>query len=149
MPESFFLGAIALFFQYLAGKFCLLRLTGALPDIGFDLARLTRNWFFSVTLVAHIVMSAYWWSGYPYDNVCENDGEYSYCNQNFWGLGVFPPLPRFQPEGGEWMSESQATITSLYGWASVTIVLVAFVVIFWMVLIPEIKGLFQSTYEVS
>lgn len=70
MPQSLFLGALALFIHFLFGKFCLLRMWRQSPDIGPVLARLSRNVFFSTSLAVHVVMSAYWWSGYPYDNVC-------------------------------------------------------------------------------
>lgn len=147
LPESFFFAAAALLIQYIVGKFCLLRLWKASPDIGFRLARLCRNYFFSTSLVAHITMSAYWWSGFPYDNVCESNGEYVYCNQSFFAARVFPPLPRFQPEGMEWMSSSQATIVSLYGWTSLVVIVVAMLTFFRNVVYPFTKSIFVSTYE--
>ena len=58
LPESLFLGAIALLAHYWSGKFCLLRLWRATPDIGPHLARVSRNYFFSTTLIVHVVMSA-------------------------------------------------------------------------------------------
>ena len=144
---------MALLAQYYVGKFSLLRLCGPSPDIGFHLSRLSRNYFAPIVLVTHVVMNAYWWSGYPYDNVCENDeesgGGYSYCNQNFYGAGVFPPLPRFQPEGAKWMTESQETLTSLYGWTSVIVILVASCAFFRNNVVPWVRGIYGSTYEVS
>jgi len=101
-------------------------------------------------LVTHVVMSAYWWSGYPYDNVCENGaGEYSYCAQNFWSEGIFPPLPRFQPEGTTWMTESQELLTSLYAWSSVVVVFIASAAFIQNAIIPKIRAIYKSTYEVS
>ena len=70
LPESLFLGALALLIHFGFGKFCLLRIWRQSPDIGPVLAQLSRNFFFSGSLAVHIVMSAYWWSGYPYDKVC-------------------------------------------------------------------------------
>lgn len=70
LPESFFLGAAALLIHFAVGKFSLFRLWRPTADIGPVLARLSRNYFFSVALITHVVMSAYWWSGYPYDKVC-------------------------------------------------------------------------------
>lgn len=150
LPEAFLLGALALLAQFLVGKFVLLRLCGHTPDLGFHLSRLSRNWFIPFVMVTHVVMSAYWWSGYPYDNVCATEeGEYSYCNQNFWSAGVFPPLPRFQPEDTKWMSESQAKLTSLYGWTSVLVLLVAVGAFFHNVIIPKVRATYESTYVVS
>lgn len=150
LPEAFLLAASALLVQFCVSKFMLLRLCGYTPDVGFYLSRLSRNFFIPFVLVAHVVMSAYWWSGYPYDNVCANDnGGYSYCNQNFWSAGVFPPLPKFQPEDTRWMSESQALLTSLYSWASVVVLFLAFVAFLRNILIPRIQAIYESTYEVG
>lgn len=150
LPEAFFLGAMALLAQYIAGKFCVLRLCGPTPDIGFHLARMSRNFFIPLILIAHFVRCSYWWSGYPYDNVCEgSDGGYVYCNQNLFRAGVFPALPRFQPETVHWMSQSQEMLTNLYGWTSVVVVLVATGMALWHMVLPFVQGLYESTYEVS
>ena len=34
--------------------------------------------FMFQALVAHAVMSSYWWSGFPYDNLCADQGVYVY-----------------------------------------------------------------------
>jgi len=151
LPEALFLGSMALLAQYAVGKFSLLRLCGPTPDVGFHLARLSRNYFIPTVLITHVVMSAYWWSGYPYDSICENnndngEGGYSYCNQNMYGSNIFPPLPRFQPEDAKWMTESQATLTSLYGWTSVVVLLIAAYTFLRYKVIPWIRSLYESTY---
>lgn len=148
LPESLFLGSMALLAQYHVGKFALLRLCGPTPDVGFHLARFSRNFFFPVILVTHVTMSAYWWSGYPYDQVCEDgDGGYFYCNQNFFKSRTFPPLPRFQPEGAEWMTEGQETLTSMYGWTSVLVILIASFQFLRINVIPWVCSLYESTYQ--
>ena len=146
------LGSLALLAQFWVGKFALLRLCGRTTDVGFYLSRLTRNYFIPIVLVTHLVMSAYWWSGYPYDNVCTSaseEGGYTYCNQDFWSAGIFPPLPRFQPEGAKWMSTSQEKLTSLYGWTSVIVLLGSGAAFLHNVVVPKIQSIFHSTYEVS
>ncbi|CAB9508020.1 protease [Seminavis robusta] len=148
LPEALFLGALALCAQLFFGKFALLRLCGPSPDLGFYLSRLNRNYVLPVVLTFHVTMSAYWWSGYPYDDVCQEDGGgYTYCNQNFYSAGIFPPLPRFQPNGMKWMSESQETITALYGWTSVVVLLIGVVFFARHTIIPAIRSIYESTYE--
>lgn len=151
LPEALFLGALALVAQYYSAKFTLLRLSGIAPDLGFHLARVSRNWFIPFVGIAHVIMSAYWWSGYPYDNVCEDEqnGGYQYCNQNLYGARMFPPFPRFQPEGQHWMTDSQEVLASLYGWATVVVLAIGVAVVLRNVVLPFIEGLFRSTYEVS
>ncbi|KAL3924069.1 MAG: hypothetical protein SGILL_001273 [Bacillariaceae sp.] len=149
LPEALLLGAMALVAQYYAAKFILLRLSGIPPDLGFHIARLTRYWFVPFVLGSHVFMSAYWWSGYPYDNVCEDEenGGYVYCNQNLYGQRIFPPLPRFQPNGQHWMSDSQEIVTSMYAWTSVAMICLG-VAAFWRnMVMPCIQGIFHSTYE--
>lgn len=147
IPESFLLGAIALCAHYWSGKYCLLRFSRTTSDIGPHLARVSRNYFFSTSLIAHVVMSAYFWSGYPYDQVCEVDGTYQYCNQDFFRSLTFPPLPQFQPEGMEWMRSSQEILTSLYGYTSIAMVSAAAFLLITRNVVPYIKSIFSSSYE--
>lgn len=150
LPVSLLLGALALLVHYIVGKFCLLRMWRATPDVGTTLSRVSRNYFFSTSLLAHVIMAAFWWSGYPYDDLCENDdGGYKYCSQDFFRQGVFPPLPRFQPTDSIWMTPSQALITSLYSWTGVVMIVVAIIVAIKECLVPRIQAFFYSTYEVS
>ena len=149
LPVSLFLGAAALLTHFLVGKFCLLRMWRTAPDIGPGLSRLSRNYFFSTCLLVHVIMSAYWWSGYPYDDLCQNEnGEYFFCDQDFLRGWVFPPLPRFQPVGSEWMTQSQAIITSLFSWTALVMVTVAAVVFVKEILFPFVGSFFTSNYEV-
>ena len=106
-------------------------------------------------------MSAYLYSGYPFDNVCrksdhtdDQDEEaitYQYCNQDMFRSGIFPPLPRFQnrTEGNlQWMTPSQEKLVSLYGWTSVIALIVAIWAGLKERLLPVLKSLFRNSYEV-
>ena len=150
LPSSLFLGAIALLIHFAVAKFCILRIWRPSPDVGASLSGLSRNYFFSMALLIHIVMSAYWWSGYPFDNLCFRwNNNYQFCNQDFLRSGIFPPLPQFQPENAEWMSESQAKITSLYSWTAIIMILVGVILFLKENVVPYIESIFKSTYEVS
>jgi hypothetical protein len=150
LPEALFLASLALVAQYYSAKFILLRLSGIAPDLGFHLARTSRNWFIPFVLISHVIMSAYWWSGFPYDNVCENEqtGGYQYCNQNLYSARIFPPLPRFQTEGNHWMTQNQEVLTSLYSWTSVVVLTLGLAEILRNVVMPNLERLFRSTYTV-
>ena len=54
-----------------------------------------------------------------------------------------------KPEGAKWMTESQETLTSLYGWTSVIVILVASCAFFRNNVVPWVRGIYGSTYEVS
>ncbi|KAL7553599.1 hypothetical protein ACHAWF_016906 [Thalassiosira exigua] len=148
LPESLFLGSLALLAQYHVGKFSLLRLCGPAPDVGFHLARFNRNHFSPIIVATHVTMCAYWWSGYPYDQVCEDgNGGYVACSQNLWKSHTWPPLPRFQSEDARWMTESQETLASLYGWTSVLVIMIASFQFLGSTIVPWVQSLYESTYE--
>ena len=146
MPESYFLGAATLAVHFFFGKFCLLRMWRTAPDIGTQLTRGSRYVFFSGFTVVHLTVSAFFWSGYPYDQVCSDDeGGYVFCNQNMLGSYRFP-LPRFQGDFN-WMTPSQELITSLYGWSSVVAIITGAVFYARMTILPAILSIVQSTYK--
>jgi len=72
-PSGFFYGAVALFLTYITDKFLLLRSWGAMPKLGDAVARLSRKVFFPLTLVFLAVMSEFFYSAYPCDNLCDTD----------------------------------------------------------------------------
>lgn len=148
LPESLFLGSVALLIHFIIGKFCLLRLCRTASDVGTSLSRLSRNIFFSSSLLVHLVASSYWWSGFPFDNVCEaEDGSLSECNQDFLRSLVFPPLPKFQTEGQTWMTSSQEVLVSLYVWTSLVFIGVAVLSLARFSLVSFVTSFFGSIYE--
>jgi hypothetical protein len=148
------------------------------------------------------VMSSYYWSAFPFDNLCENEGQmapsnyigeqrvpvfktnntasiikswsgspddqpegidyietftigpnattYSYCNQDFFSSGrwTFPFIPKWQPDGEEWMTEQQETVTTIYGWTAVALILL-FVVFFSYKVVAWFCSYFYGHYMVS
>lgn len=83
------------------------------------------------------------------DNVFDNH-PFEYCFQDLFRTKgrSFPPLPKWQPEGSEWMTEDQETVVTLNGWFSVVVVIFVLLSFLW-IWFNEIKGLFGSTYEPS
>ena len=191
-PGAFFMGSIALFVVYFTDRFSLMRSWARSPQVGSQIADFARNYFTPAALVLMSVMSAYFWSGFPYDNLCEDldtpldpyyvgDWEIQYRVDNTVFLGIslysapdvnatftidpdatvyqfcqqdlrayegrsFPPLPKWQEEGLEWMTPEQESVLKVYGWISVVIlagVLATFVYKIW----DSIARAFRSTYE--
>lgn len=161
-PSTFFFGAAILFVQYYTDKYCLMRIWAWRPFIGPELARFSRRYFFSGSVLAFALVSAYTWAQFPYDNVCDPDtpiftnAAREYFNVQFANSSTadvvtvsqdtpvvacsqswrevsgfsFPPTKRIQPVGLSWMSDSQETLTSVYGWTAVAL-LVGFLVFFF------------------
>jgi hypothetical protein len=91
--------------------------------------------------------SSYYWSGFPFDNLCEVEGSslgeeywgnftlhdtnvildqtsdrYEFCHQDFFGKqGTFPFVHHMRKGETGWMSESQQLLTLIFGWSSVVI----------------------------
>ena len=130
----------------------------------------------SGALLAYALFSAYAFVQFPYDNACESEeqgaaGEYTgltfkngtaapditvtqdtfvtYCGQNwrqFDGF-PFPPTERVQPEGKEWMGDSQATLANMYGWTCLITVIVFLVTFFGGNIFNFFASWFQGVYQ--
>jgi hypothetical protein len=142
----------------------------------------SRRYFFSLACVAMAILSSFYWSGFPFDNICPNedidpafvgdftvipkdgddgakgesvnftksDVDYRFCTQDLLtpGLGnTFPFVASKQPEGGEWMSDDQELVTTIFGWSSIAITLLVIIKFVWGFL-DAYKSLFYSSYEV-
>jgi hypothetical protein len=43
------------------------------PQLGTRVSKFSRRYFFSLACVAMAIISSFYWSGFPYDNLCEMD----------------------------------------------------------------------------
>jgi len=167
-PALYFFCTISLILTYLVDKYRLLRLwsPGGVTDT--NVASSSR-FFFPFVGVIHIVMTAYWYSSFPHDNICVSNNAYYYCNQDFLRSGIFPPLPRFQERLNDgyfywskyfdwsketlgdviWMSDEQELLTSLVSWSAVFALLLG--ILSWTVwkymnyYQKEVQGKYEST----
>ncbi|KAG7353258.1 calcium-activated chloride channel [Nitzschia inconspicua] len=72
-PGSFFLCAFSLGVKYYVDKFCLMRTWKKAPQLGTTISRFSRRYFFTIAIAVMAVISSYYWSGFPFDNICPND----------------------------------------------------------------------------
>mmetsp|Transcript_3896 Transcript_3896/g.5032 ORF Transcript_3896/g.5032 Transcript_3896/m.5032 type:complete len:564 (+) Transcript_3896:145-1836(+) len=151
-PSSFFFCSVALYINYWADKFSIMRTWEPAPKIGVSIAEICRRYFFPLIMIAYALSSSYLFSGFPFDNLCVstiNAGEYDgvyilnnqtttttigsntqlyhFCNQDFWETSrySFPALPRFQYDD-KWMTAEQEHLTTIYGYSSIFIILLIF-----------------------
>ena len=81
-----------------------------------------------------------------------DESVYHFCNQDFPQYKphpIFPPLPSKQPEGGEWMDSDQEVIVQFFGWTSVAVIAYVLGIFVFRFVLPSIRGLFSSVYQVS
>ena len=121
LPTGFFFGAFAFMVYYQVDKFCLVRSWGRISRLDKQIAQFQRMYFLWTALIVFVIMSAYMYSAFPFDNLCESKDkeEYRFCNQD-----MFPPLPRQQTAEKEWMSKTQALIVYMH--SNVAIALLCF-----------------------
>lgn len=71
-PGALFMCSFALLVNYFADRFSLMRSWKRPPHLGTEISEVSRKYFFSLTIVAMAVVSSYYWSAFPYDNLCKN-----------------------------------------------------------------------------
>lgn len=65
-PAVFIFGFAIMLVQYFTDKFCLVRVWRMAPSVGANIARISRRYFFNISLVVFIASSAYAWAQFPY-----------------------------------------------------------------------------------
>jgi hypothetical protein len=86
-PVSFFLCAFSLGIKYYVDKFCLMRTWKKAPQLGTKISSFSRRYFFTLAIAVMAIISSYYWSGFPFDNLCQNDS----INSTYVGsMSVFP-----------------------------------------------------------
>lgn len=147
-PASLFLCSAALFVNYYTDRFAMMRTWKKAAHISTEISECSRNYFFSTSCLFLAVMSSFYWSAFPFDNLCpkndpipsellgyypeldltlaNNDTAYEFCQQDYI-LGDdgprFPFIYRNEPGGGEWMSDEQRLLSYIFGWTSVIILI--------------------------
>mmetsp|Transcript_6684 Transcript_6684/g.12568 ORF Transcript_6684/g.12568 Transcript_6684/m.12568 type:complete len:411 (+) Transcript_6684:948-2180(+) len=148
-PAAWYFAAATLFVYYWVDKFCVLRTWRQGPKINAKIS-IYSVYFFLTCAVTYAVMAAYNVAMFPFDNACEteetvpdyyvgeyevgsnnitfvvssDDKVYKYCNQDMFRYvpAAFPPLPKDQPNGSEWMSDVQMKFVPIFGWGCLGIV---------------------------
>ena len=175
-PSALFMCSVTMFIAYFADKFALMRIWKRQPHLGATISEVSRHYFFSLAIVAMAVVSSYYWSAFPFDNICQGDGpldsslvgtytmergqkteamsygedtpSYFFCNQDFlrYETRGFPFIPSLQAPGAEWMTPEQEQITIVYGWSVVGVVGFILLQFLWG-WIGSIRRLFKSSYD--
>ena len=69
-PSGFLFGAIAVAALFYSDRFLLVRRWAPMPELGNDVARISRRFVVPFCLVTLIVVSECYWSAFPFDDVC-------------------------------------------------------------------------------
>lgn len=93
-PGALFLCSFALFIKYFVDRFSLMRTWKRPPQHGTKVSKFSRRYFFSLACVAMAIMSSFYWSGFPYDNLCENDSPLPTAYQGTFVVAARDPSSR-------------------------------------------------------
>ncbi|KAL7578142.1 hypothetical protein ACA910_012587 [Epithemia clementina (nom. ined.)] len=173
-PGSLFMCSFALLVNYFMDRFSLMRTWKRAPALGSQMSKFSRRYFFPVSIVSMALLSSFYWAGFPFDNLClqdqqigdefagtwkvgnytyslaANDQAFGFCLQNFWRYGKgekkFPFIPEFQREGAEWMTDDQETISAVWGWTSVAVIVLVFLALIYS-WFRSFRGMFHGKYK--
>jgi hypothetical protein len=84
-PAAFFMCSLTLFIAYYADKFSLTRIWKRQPHLGPKISEVSRVYFFPLSIAAMAIVSSYYWSAFPFDNICESD---TTVDSAYWGTFV-------------------------------------------------------------
>jgi len=175
-PSIFFICAVTLFINFYVDKFSIMRTWKPAPMVGASIAKFSRVYFMTTSVAALAIVSSYWLSGFPYDNLCAdntshsayygnwqvtdgngqtssavvepNQRSYHFCNQ-YIGPGQnfkFPVSPDAQPSGSKWMTSSQEQLVGIYGIVS-AVVLGLVCAVFAYRIFRLFQKLFSASYK--
>mmetsp|Transcript_35932 Transcript_35932/g.83825 ORF Transcript_35932/g.83825 Transcript_35932/m.83825 type:complete len:799 (+) Transcript_35932:803-3199(+) len=160
-PASYLFCSMSLWAIFYVDKYILLRRCGRGSKVGPSISKLSST-FFTTAIMMSFIMSAYWWSAFPFDNVYENNGKYYTINQDMLSeiTSYFPALPKYQTlidqpiglpkewkdEG--WMSSDQGFIVCLIGTTS-AVILFFFVLFYGNKIFQKIHFLIFPSYKLE
>lgn len=72
-PGGMLLAAAAMSVNYYTDRFSLMRTWQRAPRVGNEISTISLNYFFSTALFFLATMSSFYWSAFPFDNLCTSD----------------------------------------------------------------------------
>jgi len=90
-PSAFFMCSFTLFINYFTDRFSLMRTWKQQPHLGTHISRINRRIFVPLAVAAQALISSYFWSGFPFDNLCQTDSS-GVEGSRYVGTWVIQPL---------------------------------------------------------
>ena len=69
-PGALFLCSVALLVNYYTDRFSLMRTWKRAPRVSTEISTYSRRYFFSSACILLVGMSSFYWSAFPFDNLC-------------------------------------------------------------------------------
>jgi hypothetical protein len=97
-PGALLMCALALFINYFFDRFALMRTWKRAPKLGAKISEFGRRYFFSIAILAMAVLSSYYWSAFPFDNLCVVEDATVGTNSTYGGDWIVSPLDTKLPQ---------------------------------------------------
>jgi hypothetical protein len=81
-PGGLLFASAALAVNYYTDRFSLMRSWQRAPTVGNEVATFSRQYFVSTCCIFLAVMSSFYWSAFPFDNLCPTDQKLNSSNFN-------------------------------------------------------------------
>jgi len=75
-PSGYFLCSLSILVYYYIDSFAIMRTWKRVPALGTSIAMFNDKYVVPTTILALSVISSYWWSAFPMDNLCVDDTLY-------------------------------------------------------------------------
>lgn len=95
-PQALFLAAVALLVNYYTDRFSLMRTWKRAPRVSTEISHYSRLYFFSSACIFLAGMSSFYWSAYPFDNLCLVEDQT--INETYVGSHTVSIADRFNTE---------------------------------------------------
>merc|ERR1712151_1406901 len=105
LPGGLIMCASILSVYYFVDKYCITRIWKPAPLVGTELTKFSRKVFFTLAYFALCLMTAYWLSGFPYDNLCACDGHEGDGCDEIYPIGQY----QYLDESGVQLAEISTT----------------------------------------
>jgi hypothetical protein len=175
-PGALFMCSFSLLINYFTDRFSLMRTWKRPPQWGTKISAFSRRYFFSLAIVAMALMASFYWTAFPFDNLCVDEaaasGQFTgvwstpdvnatrtvsaddlvfrYCLQDYFRYPkqdkVFPFVSKGQIKGDEWMTDDQESISDIFGWTTVGVFGIVLMSFAWG-WFGAIRDLFRGTYD--
>ena len=106
-PMTFFLSAMSLTLKYFVDRFTLMRSWKRASAIGRKISNISRTYFITLSIAVMAGTTSYFWTGFPFDNLCEIENS---SGASSYPTGVFTVNPYEGVRNRTSSSESRTAI---------------------------------------
>ena len=179
MPAAFFYASVIFIVYYWMDKYCILRTWRQSARVNGQISIVSTYVFLltlvSYTVMASYSIAQFPFDNACLDStISSNDYEgsftiqtlnndayvvdieknaqsYKICDQEIsrYSNITFPPFPRYQPEGEEWMTDSQEDLATIFSWLTIFILTVFSITVFQRIMRLRVLPLFFKIRKVS